>query len=187
MASERKIRLVAIVAVLALAGFVAFAIVRATSAHTGSFPAVPSPSQLRSGERAPAFRAARLGGGAAIVYAGHSNEPVVMNFFASWCSNCVAELAAFSSVSHATTGTRFVGVDSDDSSPASAMRLLRQAGIAYPVGLDSSGAIADRYLVSALPVTFFIAANGTVKGELFGAASAVELRSWVARLETGAS
>jgi thiol-disulfide isomerase/thioredoxin len=117
-----------------------------------------------------------------VSFAGHATEPVVVNFFASWCPNCVAELAAFGSVSKHAASTRFLGIDSDDSATTTAESLLHKAGVSYPVGVDRSGAIANRYLVSALPVTFFIAPNGAVRGEIFGAATAAQLRKWVERI-----
>ena len=69
-----------------------------------------------------------------------------------------------------------------DAAPKSAEALLRKAGISYPVGVDRSGAVADRFLISALPVTFFIAPNGEVRGEIFGTATHAQLEMWVARL-----
>jgi len=186
MVDPRPFRPIAIVGSIALVGFIVFAVVSSTTDHNaGEFPTVPAPSQLRAGERAPAFSLARLGGGSSVSFAGHAPQPVVVNFFASWCADCVAELRAFASVSTGSTTTRFVGVDSDDSSPATAERLLHQAGVSYSVGVDPSGTVADRYLVSALPVTFFISTDGSVQGELFGTATIPELRAWITRLHSG--
>jgi cytochrome c biogenesis protein CcmG, thiol:disulfide interchange protein DsbE len=184
VAIDRVYRPVAIAACLALVGFIAYAVVSATHQETGSFPNVPAPSALHAGEFAPAFNLARLGGGEPVTFAGHADEPAVVNFFASWCPNCVAELDAFGSVSKGASPIRFLGVDSDDSATKTAEALLETAGISYPVGVDRSGSIADRYLVSALPVTFFIAPSGAVRGEIFGAATAAQLRTWVERLQT---
>jgi peroxiredoxin len=184
VASDSRVyRPVAIAACLALVGFITFAVVSATHHETGSFPAVAAPSALSAGESAPAFTLGRLGGGDLVNFAGHATEPVVVNFFASWCPNCVAELDAFGSVSKDEISTRFLGVDSEDSATKTAEALLHKAGISYPVGVDRSGAVANRYLVSALPVTFFIAPNGAVRGEIFGAATATQLRTWVERIQ----
>ena len=182
MTSTRVLKPIAIVACAALIGFVAYAIVAATHRSTGAFPPVAAPSQLHAGSSAPSFSIPPLSGTAKVIYAGHSAEPVVLNFFASWCANCVAELEAFATVSNQSRATRFIGVDSEDPARASALSLLRHAGIQYKIGSDPSGSVASRYLISALPVTYFISANGSVRGELFGAATAAELRSWVKRL-----
>jgi len=177
-------RPLAIAAVIALVGFITFAVVSATHHENRSFPAASPPSALHAGERAPSFDLARLGGVGLVSFTGHATEPVVVNFFASWCPNCIAELDAFGSVSTTAPSTRFLGVDSEDPAPKTAEALLHRAGISYPVGVDRSGAVANRFLISALPVTFFIAPNGQVRGEIFGTATTAQLRTWVARLQS---
>lgn len=179
---DRLFRWLALVACLVLVGFVAYAVVAATEHHPASFPEVASPSRLRTGQRAPKFDLSRLGGGASVGLTDAGSSPTVVNFFASWCANCVAELHSFAIASRSPGDVRFVGIDSTDPDPSSAEHLLRAAGISYPVGIDRSGAVADRYLISALPVTFFIAPSGVIKGEIFGRASTAQLDAWVARL-----
>lgn len=105
-----------------------------------------------------------------------------MNFFASWCENCVAELDAFGKVSNEATGVRFIGIDSLDSNPSLATRLLARARIAYSIGVDSNGTIASRYLVNGLPVTFFVSKSDVIEGEIIGTATSSELTEWVHRL-----
>lgn len=178
---DRVARPVALVATLVLLGFVAFVIISEATPRSGTFPSVRAASELKRGAPAPAFTAERLGGGAPVAYSGRSKEPVVLNFFASWCTNCVAELDTFSTVSRHTSGVTFVGVDSDDSDVANAERLLHRAGITYAIADDSSGVIAGRYLVAALPVTFFIAPDGRIAASVVGRASAAALRAGLAR------
>jgi len=175
----RRVRAIAITMGVALIGFVAFAVVQAQQGRAGSFPAVPAPTRLAAGARAPGFRASRLGGGAPVVFDGRSSRPTVVNFFASWCSDCVAELHAFATAARSAGPVRFVGLDTLDPSPTAAARLLRRAGITYPVGIDRSGSIAGRYLVAALPVTFFVSPSGVVRGEIVGRASTATLRHWI--------
>lgn len=187
MRAERLVKPLAIVATLALVAFVSYAVVAATSHKNPTFPSVAPPSRLGHGASAPAFSSSRLGGGAPVAYRGSSTGPMVVNFFASWCQNCVAELDAFGNVARGAHGTTFLGIDSDDPSPNTAIRLLRNAGIRYPVAVDSAGAIASRYLVAALPVTFFIAPNGRIEDTLFGTATVASLRAGLATLRARSS
>lgn len=109
---------------------------------------------------------------------------MVLNFFASWCPNCRAELKAFATVSRAAGGrVDFIGVDTNDSSPAQAISLLRAAGATYPVGVDPNAAVANaRYLVEALPATVFVSASGHIVGQVFGPQTTKTLTQWVDRL-----
>jgi cytochrome c biogenesis protein CcmG, thiol:disulfide interchange protein DsbE len=181
---------VAIVAATCLVGFVVYAIVSAATTPANpnanstspTFPTLPPPSRLSAGRHAPAFSLRELGRARTVEFAGRSSTPVIVNFFASWCQNCVAELDAFGKVSNESTGVRFIGIDSLDSNPGLAKRLLERARISYAIGVDSNGSTANSYLIYALPVTFFVSKSGTIEGEIFGTATSSELTEWVVRL-----
>lgn len=179
---NRFIKPATIVAAAVLVGFVAYAVVSAATAKPRTFPAVAPPSRLSAGRHAPPFTLHTLDNARTVAFQGRAGTPVIVNFFASWCDNCVAELNAFGKVSNESTGVRFIGVDSLDSNTSLARRLLDHARISYPIGVDQNGTVANRYLISALPVTFFVSRSGVVEGELFGAATAHELTEWVHRL-----
>jgi cytochrome c biogenesis protein CcmG/thiol:disulfide interchange protein DsbE len=172
----------AIIAAVVLLGFVSYAVVSAETAKSPTFATIPPPTRLSAGRQAPSFALRELGFQRMIAFRGHANTPLVVNFFASWCQDCVAELDAFGKVSNESSGVRFIGVDSTDSNPGLAMRLLDHAHITYAIGVDPNGTVASRYLISGLPVTFFVSRSGVVKGELFGTATSRALAQWVQRL-----
>ncbi len=175
----------AIVAAAILVSFVSYAVVSAATAKSttsNTFPMVPPATRLGAGRHAPSFVLRELDGTRTVAFGGHSATPVVVNFFASWCQNCVAELDAFGKVSNEATGVRFIGVDSLDSNPSLATRLLDRAHIAYAIGVDSNGTIVSRYLINGLPVTFFVSKSDVIEGEIIGTATSNELTEWVHRL-----
>jgi peroxiredoxin len=185
--SDRVFKLIALVASLGLAGFIVFVVVRGPS-PSGHVPgtaalAVAPPAVLKAGTPAPAFSLPRLGGGAPVTLAGFRGQPVVLNFFASWCPDCRAELAAMGTVARQESGrVAVVGVDSNDTSAAAAARVLATAHATYPVGVDAHATVAGHYLLTALPVTYFLNARGRVVGAAFGAQTVASLDHWVARL-----
>ena len=92
----------------------------------------------------------------------------------------------FASASRLLSGkVRFVGIDSNDSRPAEAEKLLRQAGDTYATGLDPFALVAQRYLVAELPTTVFIDPAGHVVDVAFGAQTAAELEHWASVAEAG--
>jgi cytochrome c biogenesis protein CcmG, thiol:disulfide interchange protein DsbE len=152
-----------------------------TSSPTSGTIAAPA---LGRDAPAPDFTLPRLGGGEPVTISAFKGKPVVLNFFASWCSDCTAELKAFATASRALSGkVDFLGVDSTDSSPATALSLLRAAGDSYPVGVDGYGQVMFRYLVIGLPETFFVDASGKVVGEATGSQSAEQLEQGAALAE----
>jgi cytochrome c biogenesis protein CcmG, thiol:disulfide interchange protein DsbE len=181
--TDSVFRVVAIAASLGLIVFiVAVVISRTPRPSPATFPSSPPPA-LTAGSVAPVFSLQRLGGGPTVDLAGLRGSPVVVNFFASWCPDCKAELAGFARFARSEAGRiDVVGVDTNDSNAADAIRLLRQAGAAYPVGVDPLAKVATRYLVQALPVTYFIGADGRVVGVAFGQLTSAILDSWMARL-----
>lgn len=182
-------KVVVAVAGACLIGFVVFVVVRGPSRPStpGSGAlASPPPATLRAGTTAPAFALPALGGGAPVSLSSFRGTPVIVNFFASWCPDCRAELAAVASVARAnSSAVRVVGVDSNESSVAAATTLLSEAQAQYPVALDNNAKVATQYLVQALPVTYFIDARGRVVGAALGPQTVTKLDRWVHRLEQG--
>ena len=75
-----------------------------------------------------------------------------------------------------------VGVDSNETSDATATRLLAAAGATYPVALDTQAKVASLYLVQALPVSYFLDGSGKVVGAALGPQTVASLDRWVTRL-----
>jgi thiol-disulfide isomerase/thioredoxin len=187
--TDRVFKWVAAAAGAALIGFVVFVIVRGPSHPSAPGSAAlesPPPPTLRPGTTAPAFSLPSLGGGDAVSLAAFRGRPVIVNFFASWCPDCRAELNAMATVAQRSAGhVAVIGVDSNESSDSAATQLLTAAHATYPVGLDNSAKVATRYLIDALPVSYFVNAEGHVVGAALGPQTVTSLQRWVARLEAG--
>jgi cytochrome c biogenesis protein CcmG, thiol:disulfide interchange protein DsbE len=181
---------IAAAAATCLVAFVIFVIVRGPSraAPVPSSTALESapPPVLKAGTLAPGFSLPPLAGTSPIALASFRGKPVIVNFFASWCRDCRAELGAMATVARAAEGrVAVVGVDSNESSQATATRLLAAAGATYPVAVDARATVASEYLVSALPVSYFVDAGGRVVGAALGPQTASSLQRWIARLDSG--
>ncbi len=87
---------------------------------------------------------------------------VVLNFFATWCDNCKAELPLLERLyqQRHDAGVDVVTVDFNDGGDARAF--LAPYGVTFPALLDPSSRVGHAYLVDALPVTFFIGRDGRV-------------------------
>lgn len=95
--------------------------------------------------------------------ADYAGQPLVVNFWASWCPACVAEIADFQQV-HTTLGEEvvFLGLNIQENDPAAAQALLDGAGTSYQLGLDPTGSIFTMFGGIAMPTTVLIDAEGRV-------------------------
>jgi thiol-disulfide isomerase/thioredoxin len=89
-------------------------------------------------------------------------RPVVLNFWASWCPPCLAEMPEFQRV-HQRLGDRvaFLGVNQRDQAQA-AEQLARSSGVTYPLATDAAGRAFDAFGGLGMPTTVLIRADGTV-------------------------
>jgi thiol-disulfide isomerase/thioredoxin len=129
---------------------------------------------------------ARTPAGFAADLAALKGRVVVVNFWASWCGPCKAELPLLERTSREYAGkpVTFIGVDASDVR-ATAARTVRDVGITYPTVFDpkgTSGGIASSWQVAALPQTWFIARDGTRSSRIPHALSAADLHARVDQL-----
>ncbi|HET9077583.1 MAG TPA: redoxin domain-containing protein [Acidimicrobiales bacterium] len=141
------------------------------------------------GQTAPGFSLPVLAAGPAgsLDLQSLRGRPVVLNFWASTCVDCRAELAAFAQVAAADPKIAFVGVDVADPSRSGAVSLARAAGVRYPVVSDRGGTVAAAYQVSGLPTTVYLDPAGSVMVVHPGAMTAEQLRYTLAQFFPGST
>lgn len=88
--------------------------------------------------------------------------PVVLNFFASWCPTCIAEMPDFETVSQNLAGeVVFLGLATQDRAE-NAVELVDQTGVTYAVGNDQNGDVFGIFKGLGMPTTVFLNADRTV-------------------------
>lgn len=167
-----------VVALIALVALVAGGLLAAKlTANSPTSTAAPLPAP-------PHFSLPRLGPGPAVSYpsAATRDHPVVLVFFASWCTPCQKELPVVArfvrSEQKANSPVRFIGIDGNDQS-SSGLAFAHRSGVTFPTAQDHQEAVAYQLGLAFLPDTAFISAKGRVLHLVEGAVSVPTLRHWI--------
>ncbi|MGH2685528.1 MAG: TlpA family protein disulfide reductase, partial [Actinomycetota bacterium] len=130
-----------------------------------------------------AFDLPALAGDGRIRLADFKGKPVVLNFFASWCTTCDFELPGFARVSRELEGeVVFVGVNSQETGDG--MLMPERHGITWwPLAEDIGNSDLHRALGGrGMPITAFYDAEGNLVDFVGGALDEANLRARVAQL-----
>ena len=128
---------------------------------------------------APDIRMTLFNGGE-IFLSEYLGKPVVVNFWASWCSACRDEAIVLERMwrIYENEGVVFIGVDVQDIEEKARV-FLKEFGVTYPNGMDLDGKITVDYGVVGLPVTFFVNRKGIVEKRWVGAIGDQQIAIWL--------
>ncbi|MGH7904225.1 MAG: TlpA family protein disulfide reductase [Candidatus Dormibacteraceae bacterium] len=168
-----------------LAGYLAAALVGAvligTFARVLIHPPPPPLSSVSMVGRPAADFTLRTLDGRAVRLSDLRGRPVVLNFWASWCSGCREEAATLQAgAASGAGGVQFLGIDIQDS-VAAARSYESEVKDPYPVGTVVSGDLSP-YQVTSPPQTFFIDARGLIVAHFIGPLSRPLLAMYMGRL-----
>lgn len=128
------------------------------------------------GKSAPNL-AIRTAGGDQVSVGQLKGRPVVVNFWASWCTSCVEEGGVLAEAATARPDVAFMGANSQDT--AGGFRSYEERHPhPYPAGPIVSGTYQS-YGVAGLPATFFINAQGLVVASFSGPLDAPTLAHYL--------
>ncbi|HQW51742.1 MAG TPA: TlpA disulfide reductase family protein, partial [Tepidiformaceae bacterium] len=109
----------------------------------------------------------------------YRGQAVVINWYASWCGPCKAEIPDFLEA-QAALGDQVVFLGVNYLEPRDkALGILDELGAGYPAVLDSRGSVAEHYRVAGMPSTFFVDKDGILRAMKAGRVSAAELAEFL--------
>jgi peroxiredoxin len=99
----------------------------------------------------------------------HKGKVIFLNFFATWCPPCRAEMPSMQKLAERLKGKNFVllavSVDRDLNKLKT---FVAQNKYAFKILSDADGAVAARYNVSGIPSTFIIDKKGKLVENVIG-------------------
>lgn len=133
----------------------------------------------RRGDPAPPFSLPVIANGKGeLTLASLRGHGVYLNFFASWCRPCKQEVPAIVSLSKQYARRNIVVVGIDELEPAdTARRFVSEFHMPYKIVLDDSGDVGGAYGLFGMPLSVFIAPDGSVVSYHVGEMSEAAIRA----------
>ena len=126
----------------------------------------PTPEQatiVKAGEKAPNFEV-QMFDGSTVKLADLKGKVVLLNFWATWCPPCRAELARVEKdIIKRFEGKPFVFLPvSRGENRATVAAFREKMGYTFPMGLDTDGRVYAEYAETYIPRNFLIGKDGKV-------------------------
>ena len=124
------------------------------------------------GRAGPDFLLEKPGGGT-LRLSDFQGQPVVLNFWATWCPPCRREIpelvAAYEK--YRDQGLVVVGVDMQESD-RKVLKFVDDFGMTFPVAIDRDGEVGDAWRlggpIKGLPSSYFVDATGVIRDRYYG-------------------
>jgi cytochrome c biogenesis protein CcmG/thiol:disulfide interchange protein DsbE len=129
---------------------------------------------------APASRGANIGAaaaefevttldGQAVRLDTFRGQPLVLNFFASWCDPCREEMPLLNALTSESgrRGYRVFGIAVQDQRGA-LVQYAKEGPVSFPIALDLNSRVQRAYWVFGPPATFFIDSHGMIRDRVLG-------------------
>jgi cytochrome c biogenesis protein CcmG/thiol:disulfide interchange protein DsbE len=144
------------------------------------------PPSTDIGRAAPDFLLATTDGGT-LRLSDLRGKPLLVNFWASWCTECRQEMPE---IVRAYTGRKndaftVVGVDLQENADQ-VRNFAREFGMTFPLVIDSNGGVGDAWHiggpVEGIPTTYFLDAAGVVQARVYGPLTAATLEDGLGKI-----
>lgn len=154
-----------------------FALVR-LSPHLGAIVGIRSGDDL-----APAFAVATLDG-ATLASADLRGKVVLVNFWATWCLPCRAEMPLLEAMwkRHASEGFVLVGFSTDRGGVNAVRRFVEARRLTYPMAIVGQDVEAAFGGVRGIPTSFLLDQQGRIRHRVIGPLAPASLEPAVRRL-----
>ncbi len=129
-------------------------------------------TEFKEGQRGPVFRLRAFPGEGQASLDDFAHNLVVLNFWATWCEPCTAEMPTLEALwqQYRTRGLVVLGVSVDRGASRAVIEpYLKHHRLTFPILLDPDMRTARAWRASGLPATFIVKPGGEVAGVATGA------------------
>jgi peroxiredoxin len=141
-------------------------------------PQAPAPGAVAVGQPAPDFTLSDLQG-RSYTLSQLRGKVVIVNFWATWCPPCRAEMPSMEKLHRelADQGLVMLAVNIEKDGRRTVPRFLASSPHSFPVLLDEQEVVQKRYGVYKFPESFIIRKDGVIDDKVIGAIDWAEPRA----------
>ena len=113
-------------------------------------------------------------------------NPVILNFWASWCGPCKHEMPFLQQIYEdwQSRGVILLSINLGESH-SKATQYMESNDLSFPVLLDTDGEVSSFYNIVGIPTTFFIDVNGVIQAKKLGSFnSVIEIESQISIIQS---
>lgn len=140
---------------------------------------------LEAGDEAPNFTLQTLNGETFELFE-NRDKPLLLNFWASWCPPCKAEMPHMQSVYEKYSDqVEIVAVNltNQDNGVEAVKSFQEEYGLTFPIPLDQKGEVGRLYSILTIPTSYFINTDGTIYQKYIGPMNEETILSIVEEME----
>ena len=112
------------------------------------------------------------------------DKPVLINFWATWCSPCRSEMPYIQQVYDEWSGQGLVvlAINIGESS-SQVEKFIQDYDFSFPALLDMAGKVAEQYNIRYIPTTYFVDGSGIIRDIKTGSfSSAAEIEDMLTKI-----
>lgn len=165
------------------------------SVDSGGYGVVALPGGLNTTGRSPSADVGRAApdfllqtpDGGQVRFSDFRGSPVLVNFWASWCTPCRQEMPEIVKTYDARRADGLVVIGVDVQEPDDTVRgFAQEFGMMFPIAIDRTGSVAEAWRISGpakgIPSSYFIDATGIVRVRATGPMTAETLNENLAKV-----
>ncbi|EWG09761.1 TlpA disulfide reductase family protein [Cytobacillus firmus] len=130
------------------------------------------PIGLEKGSLAPDFELTDMEGNP-VKLSDYRGKAVLLNFWASWCPPCRAEMPHMEKLYKKYKDKKFdilaVNLTNTEKNKGDAEKFVKELGLTFTIPMDVKGTVGADYNIMAYPTSYFIDSDGVIREKVLGA------------------
>ncbi|KML36888.1 TlpA family protein disulfide reductase [Cytobacillus firmus] len=130
------------------------------------------PIGLEKGSLAPDFELTDMEGNP-VKLSDYRGKAVLLNFWASWCPPCRAEMPHMEKLYKKYKDKKFdilaVNLTNTEKNNGDAEKFVKELGLTFTIPMDVKGTVGADYNIMAYPTSYFIDSDGVIREKVLGA------------------